>query len=195
MVEFKDLKISKDGKYLIIDVAVKDSSYYNNVYLQSIKIDTQKTYRQGLPSSRPIYSQTFSSGTKRCSISLDYRDLGRVNLSKTMFFVYVTVTGAPQYPADYVIGCADDKVTTLGVTFDIGRYLKYLMNGIRQIEKHCMPPKGFIDALLRLKAVQISIDTGNYQQAIEYFNDYIADEGDDSTASKSACGCYGNLRI
>ena len=34
MIEFKELRVTPDGKTLIIDVAVKDLSYYDNVYIE-----------------------------------------------------------------------------------------------------------------------------------------------------------------
>lgn len=44
MIQFNTLEISSDGKNLNIDVSVKDSSYYDNVYLGNIYIDTQDTF-------------------------------------------------------------------------------------------------------------------------------------------------------
>jgi hypothetical protein len=40
MIQFNDLKITSDGKTLIIDVSVKDLDYYTNVFLDSIIIDS-----------------------------------------------------------------------------------------------------------------------------------------------------------
>ena len=55
MLEFRELNITPDGKHLIIDVAVKEHDYYNNVIIDSIIIDTQDTYVQNGPSSKPVY--------------------------------------------------------------------------------------------------------------------------------------------
>ena len=38
MIEFKELRVTPDGKTLIIDAAVKDLSYYDNVYIKSVTI-------------------------------------------------------------------------------------------------------------------------------------------------------------
>lgn len=55
MIRFNELRITKDGKHLIIDVSVRSQSYYNDVYLDSISIDTQNTYKDGGPSSSIVY--------------------------------------------------------------------------------------------------------------------------------------------
>ena len=36
MVDFNELRVSPDRKNLIIDVSIKDLSYYENVYIDSI---------------------------------------------------------------------------------------------------------------------------------------------------------------
>ena len=55
MLEFRELRITPDGNHLIIDVAVREHSYYENVFIDSIIIDTQDTYIQNGPSSKPVY--------------------------------------------------------------------------------------------------------------------------------------------
>ena len=44
MINFKELRISECDNSLIIDVEVKDDSYYENIYIDQIIIDTQDTY-------------------------------------------------------------------------------------------------------------------------------------------------------
>lgn len=61
MVEFKELKITPDGKNLIINASIKDLEYYKDVYIDSVIIDTQDTYLPSGPSSNPIYTKKFIS--------------------------------------------------------------------------------------------------------------------------------------
>ena len=56
MVNFNELRVSPDRKNLIIDVSIKDLSYYENVYIDSIIIDTQDTYIPSGPSNSPIFT-------------------------------------------------------------------------------------------------------------------------------------------
>lgn len=58
MINFKELRISECDNSLIIDVEVKDDSYYENIYIDQIIIDTQDTYLGSGPSSNPIYNHT-----------------------------------------------------------------------------------------------------------------------------------------
>ena len=40
MMQFNELRITPDKKHLIIDVQVQEMRYYENVYLDTIIIDT-----------------------------------------------------------------------------------------------------------------------------------------------------------
>lgn len=54
MVTFNELRITPDGNTLIIDVAIKDLRYYDNVGLDTILIDTQDTFTSEGPSSKAV---------------------------------------------------------------------------------------------------------------------------------------------
>ncbi len=54
MVTFNELRITPDGDILIIDVAIKDLRYYDNVGLDTILIDTQDTFTAEGPSSKAV---------------------------------------------------------------------------------------------------------------------------------------------
>lgn len=56
MIQFNELRVSPDGKKLIIDASVKDLQYYNDVYIDAIIIDTQDTYVANGSSTNPIFS-------------------------------------------------------------------------------------------------------------------------------------------
>ena len=60
MIQFNTLKITQDGKNLIINASVKNLSYYTNVLIGSIIIDNQDTYSVSGPSSNPIYEHSFA---------------------------------------------------------------------------------------------------------------------------------------
>ena len=64
MVQFQELKITPDGKKLIIDVSVKDSKYYTNVYLDKILIDNQDSFLESGPSSSAIIFPIIQDGYK-----------------------------------------------------------------------------------------------------------------------------------
>ena len=56
MIKFNELRITPNNESLIIDVSIEDASYFQNVVLDSIVIDTQDTYTQNGPSSKAVFN-------------------------------------------------------------------------------------------------------------------------------------------
>ena len=61
---------------------------------------------------------------------------------------------------------------------------------IRQIENECEIPKNFIDSILKYKALELSVRTGNYPLAIKYWNKYFSNSNPNISTIKT-CNCYG----
>lgn len=57
MIKFTDLRVTKDGKQLIIGAKVKEDSYYDNVYIDKVVIDTEETFNPTGPSDNGIEIQ------------------------------------------------------------------------------------------------------------------------------------------
>lgn len=60
MVDINELYITPDNKKIILDISVKHKSYYKDVYLDSIMIDTQDTYLQTGVSDNWVYKRKIS---------------------------------------------------------------------------------------------------------------------------------------
>lgn len=213
MIQFNELRISPDNQELIIDVSVKDLSIYSNVYLDSIIIDNQDTFTNNGPSSNPIYSHTIESkvdplyaipeysgcnqvleeetkaqcfsiendgNTKHYRLVLTGKD---INISGNLFFVYVIAKGTP----DPSTPCTMDNMTTLGVVCNLHDIFQSCMSYIRELESNCNIPKGFIDYILRFKAFELSLATGNYVTAIKYWNKFFKNK---SFSNPSTCNCH-----
>ena len=75
----------------------------------------------------------------------------------------------------------------LGVTYD--KYPQYLkgMNLLTEMGG-CEAPSNFIDYILQQKAFDISLNTGNYTRAIEYWNEFFNSKEKTIT---NKCGCHG----
>lgn len=58
MIQFNELRVTPDGKRLIVDVKVPDIKYYENIYIDTIQIDNQNTFIENGPSSQPLYVYT-----------------------------------------------------------------------------------------------------------------------------------------
>ena len=188
MIEFKELRVTPDGKTLIIDVSVKDLSYYDNVYIDSLTIDTQDTYSESGSSTNPIFYYEVASvsdeNKKKIRLELNSSVLGKP-ITGNMFFVYITVKGTPAPDTP----CGLDNVTTLGVTADLYPFYKSSINHMKELENECEPSKNFIDSLLRFKAFELSIRTGHYTQAIKYWNKFFKEVK--SNTVNTICRCHG----
>lgn len=194
MVHFNELRITSDGQYLIIDVAVRNESYYKDVYLDSILIDNQDTYVGTGPSSTPIFEYTVPATQivdgkvkqvkqKSIRLVLEAIDLTTRSL-KDLLFVYVRVKGTPTPDTP----CDMDNITTLGTVVNMYPFYQQAINYIGELASNCNIPQNFIDFILRTKALELSLKTGNYPDAIKFFNKFF--NGKDTTViRKGGCGC------
>ena len=213
MVDFNELRVSPDRKNLIIDVSIKDLSYYENVYIDSIIIDTQDTYIPSGPSNSPIFTyEVVSNVTPVYSLPdcgynqvQDYIDKEncfetsnneekrvRLELDNTaldnhlkgnLFFVYVITKGTPSSDTP----CNMDNTINLGVTADTYPIYTNMLNSLKELES-CGTPKLFTDAFLRFKAFELSIKTGQYSQVINYWNKYFKSL---DIPNNTNCSCNG----
>jgi hypothetical protein len=188
MVKFNELRITPDGRYLIIDVSVRSQPYYDNVYLKSISIDTQDTYKDGGPSTSIIYFKDISQegdDIKTYRLELSVGDF-LPSLSNNMFFIYVQATGTPTSDTP----CGMDNEYTLGVTFNPCALYNSIMAYTKEIYNSCSIPKNFINLFLQFKALETSINTDHYAEAIELYNKFIKDLKPNAVNVKT-CSCNG----
>ena len=127
MIQFNTLKITQDGKNLIINASVKNLSYYTNVLIGSIAIDNQDTYSASGPSSNPIYRHSFAgkdlvtnediAGLKNISITVSAKELldNNGDLNDDILYVYLIAVGTPSADTP----CGMDNVNTLGVALNL----------------------------------------------------------------------------
>ena len=184
MVQFNELRINSEGTKLIIDVSIKDLQYYQNVYLDNISIDTQDTFIESGPSDKVVYSYTLEGDIKNIKLELGIGDI-LPSLLDNMFFVWVRTKGIPTPNTP----CGEDNILTLGVAIALYPLYQEAFKYIKELEKECGTPKGFINFILQLKALQISVRTGHYTQAIKYWEKFFKSIQKDSTINK--CRCYG----
>lgn len=176
MVHFNELTITPDGKYLIIDVSVLSETYYKDIYIDSVVIDNQNTYLSSGPSSEPVYSYSVPEKTslltnepvnlKHLRLVLDRLDLQDLN---NMFFVYVRTKGtpAPETP------CGLDNMTTMGTVVNMYPFYQQAMNYIGELADKCGVSPNFTDFILKQKGLEVAIKTGNYPDAIKYYNKFF----------------------
>lgn len=190
MVVIEQLRISPDCQKLFIDAHINKASYFENLKLDSINIDTQDTVLQSFdgPSNNPVFTYSHTTSTlesKEVHLVIDKNDIN-ANLSKDMLYVYFHVTGtpAPNTP------CRLDEPYTLVVTFNEGAIYNKMMGYTKEIINTCEVPKEFIDMILQLEAVKASIETENYASANKFYHRLINIKSSVGT-SHINCGCHG----
>ena len=167
MVQFNELYITPDNKRLVIEAQVKDLQYYDNVYISRVIIDNQDTYKENTPSNDPVYTYDVESNSKKVRLELDYTDL---TINNKMLFVYIQTTGNPASNTP----CGMDNQTTLGVVINRYTIYKYIITNLKTLNNTCVPPAYFIDGILKIKALDLAIDTGHYIEAIKLYNKFYS---------------------
>jgi hypothetical protein len=196
MIQFNTLKITQDGKNLVINASVKNLSYYTNVLIGSITIDNQDTYSASGPSSNPIYKHSFAgkdlttgeeiAGLKTINITISAKEFldNDGDLNNDILYVYLIATGSPSADTP----CGMDNINTLGVALNLRPIYNSGMTYIKQVENSCEIPKGFINFILEYKALDLALKTENYIQANKYWNKFFK-SNDIVSLSTNSCGC------
>lgn len=209
MIHYNNLYITEDSKCLIIDVAIDEESYYENIYLDKIAIDTQDTYVPNGPSDKAkiftirkesldkVYADgkeiyvddhyIYVQGTdklKHIKLYLTTQDL-EVNLSKDMLFVYTIATGTPA--PDTPCNCDVNKI--LSIVYNDYEVYKSIIPLVKEISNECNNSVAFINKELQLKAIEYAIKSGNYLLAIKYWRKYFMNNI--NIVSKK-CNCNGS---
>ena len=105
MIIFDQLRISDDGKRLYINAHVNKADYFNDIYIDSIVIQTADKVSEtdpGLPTSDYVYIKKAEENAKELNLVLEASDLsrswesdpnaiafGRGDMSKTLLSVKV----------------------------------------------------------------------------------------------------------
>lgn len=210
MIRFTTCRIASDGKHLLIGAMVDNLDYYKDVYLDTLIIDTDETYSTTGPSDEPLYTLSItddarqvarvwgprvlqqsdveiegSSDIKRIDISLTAKDLGLESLQNNIFFVYVIARGTPASDTP----CNMDNATSMQVALDWGPIYLRAMQGVRELAKTCVTPKGYIDSYLRYTALKAALASGNFSDAISFWQKYFRWT---KLTKVEDCGCAGN---
>lgn len=209
MIHYNNLYITEDNKCLVIDVAIDEDSYYENIYLDKIAIDTQDTYIPNGPSDKAkiftirketldkVYADgkevyvddhyIYVQGTdklKHIKLYLTAQDLG-VNLSKDMLFIYTIATGTPA--PDTPCNCDVNKI--LSVVYNDYEVYKSIIPLVKEISIECSNSVSFITKELQIKAIEYAIKSSNYLLAIKYWKKYFMNN---INAVSKKCNCNGS---
>ena len=196
MIHFNQLTISPDGKYLIVDVTVDSGQDFENVYIGGIKIDNQDSYScPWRPSANLEYEEELPKGTEEEPIKYKhYRwEINAKFLAhKTLdgiFYIYIYARDGSL--PDISTPCGEDSTYTFGVVCNMYPFYQQAVNYIKETNRQCKPPQNFIDYILKFKALELAIRTGNYIEANEFYNKYFLGQGKSSVIN-GGCGCAKN---
>lgn len=171
MVQFNELRITHDKNNLIIEVQVIDHEFYENVYIDSISIDNQRTYLGKQPSEDVVYTYEHpeDSNDKLLRLTISSEELPLIG---NLFFVYVTTKGAPHVdtPSDLA------NVRTLDVVTDLQPIYEAVLKIASQVEETCDGDDKLVDLILKINALDLTLKTSNYPLAIKYWNKYFNPE-------------------
>lgn len=204
MIIFDQLRISDDGKRMYINAHVNKADYFNDIYIDSIVIQTADKVSEtepGLPTSDYVYIKKVEENAKELNLVLEASDLSRSwesdpkaiafnrgDMSKTLFFVYIKCKGTP----GSCTPCRLDEETTLGVVFDENVLHQKVMDYTKELVADCSVPSAFIDFILLWNAFKSAIETEHYIPAIKFFNMMFEEVGKScQSRTIKTCGCNG----
>lgn len=158
-------------------------SYYDNVFIDAIYIQTQDNYSEtgptGKEEAKTFYKITYDEDVKRVREFIDVD-----SVSNNLFFVYIIARGT----ADEGTPCGMSDYMITSVVYDKCPIFKNLMSGLGNIGDDCTPPVDLLNQYFRYKAFQLAIDTGDYTSAIKYWNRFFGQKYKKVTRK---CGCRG----
>lgn len=106
------------------------------------------------------------------------------NLNDNILFVYVGVRGIPEPDTP----CGMDNKYSVAVAVNLRPVYNMAMSYIKELESTCNIPRRFIDMILRLRAFELSIKTGNFLTAIKQWDKLFKNK---RIVSPAKCGCNG----
>ena len=215
MVVLEQCRIDPEKRLLIIEAVIENLNYYKDVNIAAVIIDTQETFVDSGPSNRAIYHMSYEEedysvgtlddctsvktdeeckcnnivtsqrhGNKRVRLCLSEKDLG-VSLENNIFFVYIVTNGIPAPCTP----CGMDNLYTMGIAVNLRPIYNMAMKYIKELDSNCSIPRGFIDMILRIKAFDLSLRTGNYPIAFKQWDKLIKNKV--SVSPNRGCGCNG----
>lgn len=181
MTEFIKLNINPDGSKLIIDAKVLDYSYFENVYIKEIRIDTQDTYFSPYEPSSKSFVYEAPANSKRFTLEIG-KELN-IDFNNNLLYVYIVTEGMPSAYTP----CGMDTTIKLGVTYNKSVFYKEIMHTMKGIECECSIPREYINKLLRLKAIELSIETFNFPQANKYWKKFMPIYNNGTVINRCKC--------
>lgn len=188
MVTFKELGISNDSKALVIDACIPDLPWFEDCYIESVKVCGQDAYMDGSePPSGALSLYERPGGTPEgChkEVSLVVQDgyqcgesVFHLPLDDTLFFVYVKMGGTPKPYGDEPVPCGFDEEWSMGVTFSTCKLYEGMMQHVKETADTCQVPANFLDWYMRVEALEAAINCNHLMEAVSIWNKWFKGNG------------------
>ena len=154
MIKYNNISI--DGDYLNLDFQIEDRPQYEGLSITGVRVDIPTTYG----TDTPYYFYNEDDVTQ-------YRtQLFIPDVKRELLIITPQLMGLDTIPADSPCGTDIVNITAVydkSIVDSIGS--KFLC----ELGSTCDLPAGFIDFILKQKALELSIATSNIKDAIKYW--------------------------
>ena len=200
MLQWNELRITPDGKKLIVDVQVQEMSYYDNIYIETLALsayskpeDYDPTKLRGGTTLYLWRDFDAQVGPEEEYMEIGeqgqhYRHLRKCididSISDNLFFI--TATNNDDFAEDTPCSCKETSI--LGIVYNKQLLYRNSINALKTMN-NCTPSKELIDYILNVKVFEMAINVGDYRTAITYWNNTFKKNIHSVTSN---CGCYGH---
>ena len=194
MVQFNELRVTQDGKCLIVDVQIAPLAVYEDVYLNTIEItylrnaDDNACKHEHFPYGEEAPTEDLSgSDIKHFRKIYDIDGMGN-----PIFLVDVTTKGTIDSEESC---CYGDPSNFSATSYAYNKYPVYqsVMSLLNTIDG-CDPSRDLIDNLLRLQAFNLNMQIGDYCTAFSYWNRFLGNKKKNNCVKPVRnCGCHGRI--
>lgn len=176
MIIYNKLELKNHTLYFNFEMG--DEPYYNNSAIDGIRVDTPLTYG----TEYPFY---YAHGTDFEKFILDGGIIeGSISTAGSKSSMFIITPIVDELPTE---GPCGSDIVDKAVIYDKQIILDKGLAFLKELGDTCNIPRGFIDFILRHKAMDMAIETCNYELAIKYWNMFMTNTGTTITG----CGCYG----
>lgn len=201
MITFNEISISEDGKSLVIKASKDNKSYFKNVSIYQIVINTQNNFNPYSPVTtgdnvamfywegtlvggniKPAIPSDETIDSIDLKISSDELKTFNIDLSKDLLNVWIVCTGTIGEDAP----CSDNRLNAIALAYNKNTLYSYGLSKISAIGKACTINMSFIDYILLEKAFKLAIETSNISLANLYWKELI---GQQLKYISNGCGC------
>lgn len=180
---YKDLTIG-DLKFTSLEDIKIDYLYMGEISSDGYSVKSIEDIFNGIDkaaarSNEPATPKSINITIPGNAIKKEYK--GALNNDIIYIYLVTKYSPSPDTP------CGMDNPISKAAVFNQSSIYNIGIDYIKQVEKDCAIPKNFIDFILKYKAIDTALKTGNYDVANQYWNKFFNKNKDIPTITN--CGC------